>query len=160
MSDKNLDYKLQMPLGSEQDTKAVQELFNFQVIKLNGSVEQNGTILRNFFPSQLELLDKLKNNGFPPKKVHELSLKNKDFYLGLYDFGIDFKSFKKAGVSPFSLYGLKVIKNYQGYLHAKSWESPITVYSLIDDLGYTVKELLEDGIKKKDIPYEYLVAAG
>lgn len=152
MLDTTQDY--QLPIGSESDIKAVENMLSWTLVNLH-----NEEMMHHLFPNQPTLLGKLKQEGFPPVRIHEMCLKDDSVPKKLIKYGLKFTSLKEAGVTPSSVLGIKYLAKHNGYFYSSEWESEITIYDLIEDLGFNVKELLEDGFKEKNIPPEYLVNA-
>ncbi len=153
MPSTNQDYQFFGATAS--DVKAIEKLLSYAVVDLT-----NEEMVERFFPSQEKLLDKLKQQGYSPEKIREMCLSEQNVPERLLRYGLEFSYLKQAGVTPSSVLGTRYICKSNGYLHSSEWESEITISDLFKGLGFTVKELLEDGFKEKDIPPKYLAAAG
>jgi len=142
---------LQGPKGSLNDLKAVESLIGFTMVDVEDKEAMN-----RLFPRQSDLLKKLEEDGFPPEKISDMCSeekgKEKTVAETLFGYGLEFESLKKAGVTPSSIIGMKYSYQYKMYLQKSStFHGEVSSYDLIPEFGFTVEELVKDGISKKHI---------
>lgn len=149
----------QVYLGSGEITESLSKVAEFKVIRTD---EELAEFLASL-PTQDELLEKLKQNGLGPEKIYDLSKNNPYTPISkqLIDFGLEISSLKKAGLRPNSIFGLEYIvrgpsDDENGVMYFTQDQVPhfVNVCYLVNILGFTIDELLQDGFNKTYVKNE------
>lgn len=103
--------------------------------------------------NEVEALRVIREKGFPPEKVRKMDFTKKSLEKILY-IGIPFQIFRKLGVRPSLLVGTEY-----AVLESASREC-FKAHELIPFFGFTVRDLLDDGIDLRKIDVKDLKEAG